>query len=64
MYYLAETDPRGAMGLGGTEEISLGTLRSDLAAIDHKRGKTVRRHIDPQLGGPAAGDIVYSLVLN
>jgi alcohol dehydrogenase (cytochrome c) len=58
MYYLAETDPRGAMGLGGKEEISLGNARSYLAAIDYKTGKTVWRHIYPQLGGPAAGGVL------
>ena len=26
MYYLTETDPRGAMGLGGKEEVALGTI--------------------------------------
>jgi alcohol dehydrogenase (cytochrome c) len=45
MYYLAETDPRGAMGLGGKDEINLGTVRSYLAAIDYKSGKTVWRHV-------------------
>ena len=28
MYYLTETDPRGAMGLGGKEEIGLGATTS------------------------------------
>ena len=58
MYYLAETDPRGAMGLGGKEEISLGNLRSYLAAIDYKTGKIVWRHVYPQLGGPAGGGVL------
>ena len=58
MYYLAETDPRGAMGLGGKEEISLGNARSYLAAIDYKSGKTVWRHVYPQLGGPSAGGVL------
>lgn len=58
MYYLTETDPRGAMGLGGKEELSLGTVRSYLAAIDYKTGKTVWRHVYPQLGGAGAGGIL------
>lgn len=51
MYYLAETDPRGAMGLGGKEEMSLGSTRSYIAAIDYKTGKTAWRHVYPTLGG-------------
>ena len=41
MYYLTETDPRGAMGLGGKDEVSLGTMGSFISAIDYKTGKTV-----------------------
>jgi alcohol dehydrogenase (cytochrome c) len=44
MYYLSETDPRGAMGLGGKDEISLGTMGTFISAIDYKTGKTVWRH--------------------
>jgi alcohol dehydrogenase (cytochrome c) len=44
MYYLTETDPRGAMGLGGKDEVGVGTLGSFLAAIDYRTGKTVWRH--------------------
>jgi alcohol dehydrogenase (cytochrome c) len=51
MYYLAETDPRGAMGLGGKEEIGLGTTASYISAIDYKTGKTVWKHVHPTLGG-------------
>ena len=51
MYYLTETDPRGAMGLGGKEELALGTVRSYIAAIDYKTGATVWRHVYPTLGG-------------
>jgi alcohol dehydrogenase (cytochrome c) len=50
MYYLTETDPRGAMGLGGKEEVSLGTMRSYIAAIDYQTGKTVWRHVYPAIG--------------
>ncbi len=51
MYYLTETDPRGAMGLGGKEEDGLGSLGSYLTAIDYKTGKVVWRHRYPGTGG-------------
>jgi len=51
MYYLTETDPRGAMGLGGKEEVSLGTVRSYISAIDYKTGKTAWKHVYPTVGG-------------
>ena len=44
MYYLTETDPRGAMGLGGKDEVSVGTMGSFISAIDYKTGKTVWKH--------------------
>jgi hypothetical protein len=47
MYYLTETDPRGAMGLGGKEEDGLGSLGSYLTAIDYKTGKVAWRHRYP-----------------
>jgi alcohol dehydrogenase (cytochrome c) len=51
MYYLTETDPRGAMGLGGKEEDGLGTLGSYLTAIDYKTGKVAWQHRYPGTGG-------------
>ena len=51
MYYLATTDPRGAMGLGGKDEISLGSLGGYLVAIDYKTGKPAWRHRYPGVGG-------------
>jgi alcohol dehydrogenase (cytochrome c) len=51
MYYLTETDPLGAMGLGGKEEIGVGSMGSYVAAIDYKTGKTVWRHRYPGTGG-------------
>ena len=39
MYYLTETDPRGAMGLGGKDEVSVGTMGSFISAIDYKTGQ-------------------------
>lgn len=51
MYYLTETDPRGAMGLGGKEEDGLTSLGSFLTAIDYKTGKVAWRHRYPGTGG-------------
>jgi alcohol dehydrogenase (cytochrome c) len=50
MYYLAELDPRGAMGLGGKEELGLGG-ETFLAAIDYKTGKVVWKHRYPTVTG-------------
>jgi alcohol dehydrogenase (cytochrome c) len=44
MYYLTETDPRGAMGLGGKDEINVGGVGTYITAIDYKTGKTAWRH--------------------
>jgi alcohol dehydrogenase (cytochrome c) len=44
MYYLTELDPRGAMGLGGKEEVGVGGGGSYISAIDYKSGKTVWKH--------------------
>lgn len=44
MYYLTELDPRGAMGLGGKDERSVGTAASYLMAIDPKTGKIAWKH--------------------
>jgi alcohol dehydrogenase (cytochrome c) len=44
MYYLTETDPRGAMGLGGKEELNLNASASYMTAIDYKTGKIVWKH--------------------
>jgi alcohol dehydrogenase (cytochrome c) len=47
MYYLATTDPRGAMGLGGKDEQSVGSLGSYMTAIDYKTGKIAWQHRYP-----------------
>jgi alcohol dehydrogenase (cytochrome c) len=44
MYYLSETDPRGAMGLGGKDEIAVSSMGTYITAIDYKTGATVWRH--------------------
>ncbi len=60
MYYLTETDPRGAMGLGGKEEQSVGSLGSYLTAIDYKTGKVAWRHRYPGTGGFGGGAGILS----
>jgi alcohol dehydrogenase (cytochrome c) len=52
MYYLATLDPRGALGLGGKDELSLGSMGSYLNAIDYKTGKFAWRH---RYSGAGAG---------
>ncbi len=47
MYYLATLDPRGAMGLGGKDELSLGVAGTYLTAIDYKTGKIGWQHRYP-----------------
>jgi alcohol dehydrogenase (cytochrome c) len=44
MYYLTELDPRGAMGLGGKEEVGVGGGGSYISAIDYKTGKIAWKH--------------------
>jgi len=53
MYYLTEIDPRGAMGLGGKEELNVLTAGSYLTAIDYKTGKIAWRHKYRTLGNDA-----------
>jgi len=53
MYYLTEIDPRGAMGLGGKEELNVLTAGSYLTAIDYKTGKIAWRHKYCTLGNDA-----------
>jgi alcohol dehydrogenase (cytochrome c) len=55
MYYLTETDPRGAMGLGGKEEQGVTSMGSYLTAIDYKTGKIAWRHKYPGTGGGGGG---------
>jgi alcohol dehydrogenase (cytochrome c) len=58
MYYLTTLDPRGAMGLGGKEEQSVGSRGNRLIAIDPKTGKVVWNHRYPGVnggGGPGPG---------
>lgn len=50
MYYLTTTDPRGAMGLGGKDELSLGSMGSYITAMDYKTGKIAWQHRYPGVG--------------
>ena len=50
MYYLTETDPRGAMGLGGKEEQNVTSFGTFLVAIDYRTGKPAWRHRFPGSG--------------
>jgi len=54
MYYQAELDPRGAMGLGGKEELPVGS-RSYLRAIDPTTARVVWSIEYPRGGGLANG---------
>lgn len=47
MYYLTTLDPRGAMGLGGKDEQSLGSMGSYVTALDYKTGKIAWQHRYP-----------------
>jgi len=55
LYYLTETDPRGAMGLGGKTESGGGTVASYLTAVDYKTGKIKWQHEYPGVGGQGGG---------
>ena len=56
MYYLTETDPRGAMGLGGKDEQFVTSMGSFLTAIDYKTGKIAWRHKYSAAGGFGGGN--------
>ena len=57
MYYLSTTDPRGAMGLGGKDELGLGSLGGYLVAMDYKTGKPAWKHRYPGLGGGGSSGV-------
>jgi alcohol dehydrogenase (cytochrome c) len=63
MYYLTDPDPRGSMGLGGKQEVGVGSTGSFLTAIDYKTGKAAWRKALP--GGPGgllvtAGRLIFA----
>ena len=53
---MTETDPRGALGLGGKQELNVASTASYLTAIDYKTGKVVWRHKYQTTGGDARGN--------
>jgi len=53
IFYLTDVDPRGSMGLGGKEEVGVGSGGTFLTAIDYKTGKVAWRH--PYWGGGGGG---------
>jgi alcohol dehydrogenase (cytochrome c) len=55
IFYLTDPDPRGSMGLGGKEEVGVGSAGSYLTAIDYKTGKIVWRHRYPTGNGGGGG---------
>lgn len=56
MYYLTETDPRGAMGLGGKDEQALASMGTFITAIDYQTGKVAWRHKFPAATGFGPGN--------
>ena len=55
IFYLTDPDPRGSMGLGGKEEIAVGSAGSFLTAIDYRNGKIAWRHRYPTGNGGGGG---------
>jgi alcohol dehydrogenase (cytochrome c) len=55
LFYLTELDPRGSMGLGGVDRITIGSAGSFLTAIDPKTGKIAWRQQYPGWGEGGGG---------
>jgi alcohol dehydrogenase (cytochrome c) len=65
IYYLTDPDPRGSMGLGGKEEVNVGSGGSFLTAIEPKTGNVAWRRPFPGGGGgggllATAGNLVFT----
>ncbi|MGI8742053.1 MAG: acido-empty-quinoprotein group A [Bryobacteraceae bacterium] len=56
IFYLTDVDPRGSMGLGGKEEVTVGRGGSYLTAIDYKTGKVAWRR--PYYGKGGGGGLL------
>lgn len=56
MYYLATLDPRGAMGMGGKDELNLGSTGTYLTAINYETGKIAWQHRYPGLTNNQIGN--------
>ncbi len=55
IYYLTDPDPRGSMGLGGKEEVAVGTAGNFLTAIEPTTGKIAWRRPFPGSGFGGGG---------
>ena len=58
LFYLIDTDPRGSMGLGGQEQVNVGSAGNFLTAIDPKTGKIAWRRPYPGGNGGGGGGIL------
>jgi len=58
IFYLTDLDPRGSMGLGGKEEVGVGSIGSFLTAIDPRTGRIAWRRQYPGGGGGGGGGIL------
>ena len=58
IYYLTDPDPRGSMGLGGKEEVGVGSGGNFLTAIDPTTGKVAWRRPYPGGFGGGGGGIL------
>ena len=56
IFYLTDLDPRGSMGLGGKEEVMVGSAGTFLTAIDYKTGRVAWRH--PYYGNGGGGGLL------
>jgi alcohol dehydrogenase (cytochrome c) len=78
MYYLSETDPRDAMGLGGKDEVGVGSMGIYIIALDPSNGNPIwHARIGQVTNAPetylvdghqfilvAAGDMLYAFTLH
>jgi alcohol dehydrogenase (cytochrome c) len=55
LFYLTDPDPRGSMGLGGKEEVGVGSAGNFLTAIDPTTGKIAWRKPYPGINGGGGG---------
>ena len=57
LLYLTDPDPRGSMGLGGKDRVTVGSARNAFTAIDYRTGEIAWRHEWPPGGGGGAGTL-------
>jgi alcohol dehydrogenase (cytochrome c) len=55
IFYLTDPDPRGSMGLGGVEQVNVGSAGSFLTAIHPTTGKIAWRRPYPSVSGAGGG---------